>query len=368
MSAINVNIQDTFETWRTKTNEIGAFIGDTSLLETTEQTVVDGMNEIRSTLKPISDMIEATPNTTFKISVDTSDTFELTLDAVGNLQVTGQMTATQFNGPLVGNVTGNLTGNVTGNVTGDLTGNASGTASRLATARSISITGDATWTTSFDGSGNVTSALTLANSGITAGTYTKITFDSKGRATAGTSIAAGDINTSLGYTPLSTTGKAADSFLLNGVTDAIAATANTIAKRDSSGNITANVFNGTATAARYADLAEKYTTDQEYLPGTVVVIAGPGSSSECTASYSIGQPAIGVVSTDPAYLMNSESEGQAIALVGRVPVRVMGPIIKGQRIMAGFDGRAVYGEVNPIGFALESNATFGEVIVECLIK
>lgn len=367
MSAINVNIQDTFETWRTKTNEIGTFIGDTSLLETTAQTVVDGMNEIRSTLKPISDMIEATPNTTFKISVDSSDTFELTLDAVGNLQVTGQMTATQFNGPLVGNVTGNLTGNVTGNVTGDLTGNASGTASRLATARSISITGDATWTTSFDGSGNVTSALTLANSGITAGTYTKITFDSKGRATAGSSIAAGDISSSLGYTPLSTTGKAADSFLLNGQTQTVTATGNTVAARDSSGNLTANVFNGTATAARYADLAEKYTTDKEYKPGTVVVISSD-SQYECTASYAIGQVAVGVVSTNPAHVMNSECNGQAIALVGRVPVRVMGPVLKGQRIMASFDGRAIVGDTNSIGQALETNTTNDEVIVECLIK
>ncbi len=52
------------------------------------------------------------------------------------------------------------------------------------------------------------------------------------------------------------------------------ATNNTIAARDGTGDITANVFNGTATSAQFADLAEKYTSDADYEPGTVVVFGG----------------------------------------------------------------------------------------------
>lgn len=367
MAVINVTVQETFEDWRNKTNQIGTFVGELTGLETTSQTLVGGINELHTTLTPISDMIEATPNTTFKINIDGTDTYELTLDTSGNLVVSGEMSSMKFNGPLLGNVTGNVTGNLTGNVTGDVSGN-SGTTTKLATARSISITGDATWTTSFDGSASVTGALTLSASGVTAGTYTKVTVDAKGRVTVGTSLSSSDVTTALGYTPVSTTGTAANSVLLNGASETVTAGANTIAKRDSAGNLTANVFNGTATSARYADLAEKYTTDKEYPVGTVVVIAGANETAECTASYMISQPAVGVVSDKPAYTMNSESSGQAIALVGRVPVRVIGPVLKGQQIMAGLDGKAIVGTINPIGQALETNGYYGEVIVECLIK
>lgn len=77
----------------------------------------------------------------------------------------GQITATQFNGPLSGNST---------------------TATTLQTTRSISATGDATWSVNFNGSANATAALTLANSGVVAGTYTSTTVDAKGRVTGGT--------------------------------------------------------------------------------------------------------------------------------------------------------------------------------------
>lgn len=65
--------------------------------------------------------------------------------------------------------------------------------------------------------------------------------------------------------------------------------------------------------------------------------------------------------------MNRDADGQAIALKGRVPVRVIGPIAKGQTVMASVDGKAIYGQLNPIGIALETNMTFGEKLVECVI-
>jgi len=118
----------------------------------------------------------------------------------------------------------------------------------------------------------------------------------------------------------------------------LTAAAYSIAARDSSGNITANLFDGTATAARYADLAEKYLPDADYEPGTVVVVGG---EKEITAS-SWGQRAIGVISTNPAYMMNKDLEGGVyVALKGRVPVKISGRVKKGDRLIAGNNGLAV---------------------------
>lgn len=89
---------------------------------------------------------------------------------------------------------------------------------------------------------------------------------------------------------------------------------------------------GKAVNAAYADLAETYTPDSEYAPGTVVVFGG---EQEVTISSHSHDPAIaGVVSTNPAYHMNAAAEGVAIALTGRVPCQVRGPVRKGDRVVA----------------------------------
>ena len=94
----------------------------------------------------------------------------------------------------------------------------------------------------------------------------------------------------------------------------------------------ANTFNGTATAAQYADLAENYEADADYEPGTVLVIGG---ESEVTISDEPGSyKVVGVVSTNPAYLMNSEANGVAVALRGRVPCKVTGVVKKGDVLIA----------------------------------
>lgn len=110
-------------------------------------------------------------------------------------------------------------------------------------------------------------------------------------------------------------------------------TANTYVMRDGSGNFTANIMTGTATRARYADLAEKYLADKEYEVGTVMSVGG---SAEVTATDLRTQHSIiGVVSGSPAYMMNSELEGGTyIALKGRVPVKVIGHVLKGDRLAA----------------------------------
>ena len=87
-----------------------------------------------------------------------------------------------------------------------------------------------------------------------------------------------------------------------------------------------------STSAQYADLAEIYTSDKKYVPGTVISFGGTKEVTISTASH---DPTVaGVISTNPAYLMNDTVDGVAVALQGRVPCRVIGPISKGDRIVS----------------------------------
>jgi trimeric autotransporter adhesin len=96
---------------------------------------------------------------------------------------------------------------------------------------------------------------------------------------------------------------------------------------------TTNRFNNVfarASSASYADLAEIYLTDGEYPAGTVVIFGG---TKEVTVSEQYADSRLaGVISTDPAFLMNDGSSGQPIALQGRVPCSVVGNIVKGDLI------------------------------------
>jgi hypothetical protein len=93
-----------------------------------------------------------------------------------------------------------------------------------------------------------------------------------------------------------------------------------------------------ATSAQYADLAEHYAADAEYAPGTVVVFGG---ESEITVSnISHDTRVAGVVSSQPAYVMNAKNPGTLVALAGRVPCQVQGPVAKGDRLVNKISGTA----------------------------
>lgn len=169
--------------------------------------------------------------------------------------------------------------------------------------------------------------------------------------------------------------------------------ANTIVARDASQNITAasvtigsvaksgtngvgdigqtgnrfGVIYGTSTSAYYADLAEKYLADAEYEVGTVMMIGG---EKEVTAS-SWGKRAIGAVSANPAFKMNDALEGGTyIALKGRIPVKVVGRVKKGDELIASDNGCAVVGVPHSSGVfavALEASDDSGVKLVECLV-
>ena len=128
-----------------------------------------------------------------------------------------------------------------------------------------------------------------------------------------------------------------------------------------------NTIYGKAVQAQYADLAELYLPDTEYTVGTVVMVGG---SAEVTACQ-FGNRAIGAISANPSYLMNSGLEGGVpVALTGRVPLKVIGTVKKGQNLIAGNNGcatAAVYHSSEVFAIALESSADAGEKLVEALV-
>lgn len=92
-----------------------------------------------------------------------------------------------------------------------------------------------------------------------------------------------------------------------------------------------NTFFGISTQAQYADLAEKYSSDSNYQPGTVVVFGG---DEEITVTETFADVRVaGVISSNPAYLMNAAASGLPVALRGRVPVQVLGAVSKGDLLV-----------------------------------
>jgi len=99
-------------------------------------------------------------------------------------------------------------------------------------------------------------------------------------------------------------------------------------------------FYGTSVSAAYADLAENYVADAQYEPGNVLCFGG---ANEVTIGCPGSTAVAGVVSTSPGYLMNDTCQGQfvvAIALQGRVPTKVMGPVKKGDLLVSAGTGYA----------------------------
>ena len=150
-------------------------------------------------------------------------------------------------------------------------------------------------------------------------------------------------------------------------------TASKVVARDASGNFAAGTITATATNAQYADLAENYEADAEYEAGTVVCFGGEKEITACDVE--LCHAVVGVISTDPAHLMNSECPGIAlpVALAGRVPCKVVGPVAKGDLIVssaesghAKADNNASAGRI--IGKAISSKEGDDAGIVEVLVN
>jgi hypothetical protein len=284
-----------------------------------------------------------------------------------------QVHATTLNGNLIGNVTGNTQGTHTGNVLANNGTSLINASTRVIGSPNVQIFGNL----SGDVTGNLNGVASSANTLVTA----QGSIPAQLAATPGTipiRDANGRINIS-GFTGGSS--EYADRILVDNSATVNTPSpfqnyrpakttpeANTIVARTSSGNIQAVLFEGTATSARYADLAEKFLADRLYSVGTVVMVGG---SAEVTAGQ-MGARAIGAISENPAFRMNAElNQGLFVALKGRVPVKVLGVVHKGDQLVAAENGCARVVGVNnahlTFAIALESSSFDQEKLVEAVI-
>ena len=137
----------------------------------------------------------------------------------------------------------------------------------------------------------------------------------------------------------------------------------------SAGTVTGTSFVGVATSAQYADLAENYTADADYAPGTVLEFGGP---CEVTVAAEESVRVAGIVSTQPAHLMNSHLQAEhvvALALIGRVPCKVRGTINKGDMLVSGGDGYAIAKETPILGTVIGKaiSSSTGDNIIEVVV-
>jgi hypothetical protein len=136
-----------------------------------------------------------------------------------------------------------------------------------------------------------------------------------------------------------------------------------------------NIY-GTSIHAQYADLAERFESDAEYAPGTVVELGGVNEITSVVDELS--ESVFGVISTKAAFVMNGTAGDNIthppVAVQGRVPVKVVGKVRKGDRLVSAGNGKARAGtkeEINTwnvIGRSLENKNTVDEGTVEAVVK
>jgi hypothetical protein len=135
----------------------------------------------------------------------------------------------------------------------------------------------------------------------------------------------------------------------------------------------ASIFNGTALTAKYADLAENYKADEYYEAGTVVIFGG--AQEVTTTNIKNDTRVAGVVSANPAYLMNADCKGDniiPIALQGRVFVKVVGIVKKGDLLVtAAQNGYSIVNNNPPVGSvigkSLDDKITSSAGLVEIVV-
>lgn len=283
----------------------------------------------------------------------------------GNLTTGGQVSA-------VGNITGGniITGALAQAATISATANVQ--AGNLRTAGQVSATGNITSAaniagTYFLGNGSQLTGLSLGVS---------VTKFVNGTTEGNIGVAGGNVNFDVGGT--------ANVLVLTSGTAYFSGNVNTIGIEKSGtnaiGNIgsSSNYFNrvfATATTALYADVAERFAADELLEPGTVVELGGAKEITRSTQDLS--ENVFGVISTRPAYTMNGgageDDTHPAVAMTGRVPVKCVGTVRKGDRLVSAGDGvarAAQPGEAtafNVIGRSLEHKHTAELGTIEAIV-
>ena len=309
----------------------------------------------------VSDFAVVTSQTTgiyYPVLVNGSSTANYALAANSGISANianGTLIATTISGNLVGNVTGNVNGNVTGNLTGNVNGNVTGNLTGNVTGNVTgSISGNITAPGAntqvvFNDAGtlNAISALTvnkttnnvaISNSLSVSSNISAVNISTSGTITASSNVTgsnivtAGRVFATTGVQSNATIGGANATLYGNKITSGDNSRPGTI---DGIWTLTS----GSSLQATYADLAEYYEADDIYEPGTVLMFGG---DKEVTIAEDGTNRVAGVVSTNPAYVMNATCPGllTAIALQGRVPCKVRGKIRKGDMLVSGGFGFA----------------------------
>ena len=296
------------------------------------------------------------------LSVSTGNITGGNLIISGAIEDSGQLdirtTASNANIVLTPNGTGNVNTGANVSVTGRVT--AASVVGGVMTGSSLSVSGAVTAASTVGGvitgssasvSGTVTGASVVG--GVITGSSLSVSGAVTGASLVGTITTASQTNiTSVGTLgSLSVTGNiTAGGHVGTMYTNSIINTGANGVGNIGSSTLYFNTVFAKATSAQYADLAEQYAADRPYYPGTVVSFGG---SKEVTLSTRAGDNRIaGVVSTNPATVMNAGLESEfvaTVALTGRVPTSVVGTIRKGDMMVSAGNGFAQASSTPAIG-------------------
>jgi hypothetical protein len=349
-------------------NDLGLFVG-TGNAAVISETGNDGI--VRSSISGGNLVIQANVGgSTFDVAraLGASGTFAVSNAAtVGStLSVVGNITGANLNTGAQVVATGNVTGGnlITAGLitaTGAITSTANVTGGNLRTGGVVSATGNITSAaniagTFFIGNGSQLTGLSLGVS---------VTKFVNGTSEGNIGDSGGNINFNVAGTSnvavFTTTGGVFTGITTPSITKS---GTNAVGNIGSSSNFFNRVF-ATATTALYADVAERFAADEVMEPGTVVELGGTKEITRATGELS--DQVFGVISTNPAFTMNGgageDDTHPAVAMTGRVPVKVIGRVRKGDRLVSAGDGvarAAQPGEItafNVIGRSLVDKAT-----------
>jgi hypothetical protein len=358
-------------------NANGIFIGTSNVVNISQSTndgiiatpVSTGNLIIRTNVSGVTYTVATALGANGTFAIANAATVGTTLNVTGN--VTGGNLLT---GGLV-SVTGNVTGgnvNTTLVATTTLSATANVQAGNLRTTGLVSATGNIT------SAANIAGTFFLGNGSQLTGISAAVSVSkiSNGTSEANIGASGGNANISIGGTAnvvVFTTGTA---FFISdiSVSGIQKIGSNAIGNIGSSSNYFNQVF-ATATTALYADVAERFAADEVLEPGTVVELGGVKEITRSTEDLS--ENVFGVISTRPAYTMNGgageNDTHPPVAMTGRVPVKCVGTIRKGDRLVSAGDGvarAAQPGEAtafNVIGRSLEDKTTMGIGAIEAIV-
>jgi len=346
LTALNASNISTGTLSQARLANVSTTLGSTTLTLGETVTTVAGLTSVTSTTF-VGALTGAATSATTAGTVTTA--------AQPNITSTGTLTSLAVTGNITsGNVSG-TTGAFT-NVGGTLTTAAQPNITSTGTLTSLAVTGNITSGnvsgttgafTNVSGNGSALTALNASN--ISTGTLsqarlanasltvngTSITLGGSGTVTANAQTLTGtSLNATVTGSSLTSVGTLGSLAVTGTATIGTVQTATlTTGASGTAGSITGNwtLTAGSRLEATYADLAERYRSDHPYQPGTILMIGG---STEVTIADVSGKYRLaGIVSTAPAYVLNSTIDKSVIvALTGRVPCRVVGKIAKGDLI------------------------------------